>query len=234
MNYLKDKNVDKVFDIYFEWVKTLYPFWIKSVSLMSDILATDKIKVEKHIAVINNSFDLMKKWRYNEVKYIHKRRSEIDSAISFIRNHALDKKISIYWFAPICRNVASILRACLYISTHGYSDEQIPEVIAIDLYAMASIRIFLPFHTTDFVYLLPANANIRENVDNIHLQYEIAGKKFKIEGQIELINEMADKIWENRLFPLELKIPEEIWTKEINNLSKEFYNDCMNKFYNGI
>ena len=232
MNYLNSKNKNEVFDKYFEWVKTLYPFWIKSVSLISTILNADKIKTEKHIQVINNAFELMKKWRYNEIKYIHKRRNEIDSAISYIRNNALNNKISVYWFAPICRNVASVLRGCLYISTHGYSDEQIPEVIAIELYTMAAIRIFLPFDTVEFVHLLPPNVSIRGNVDNIHLKYKIAGKRFKIERQIELINEMANKIWENKLEPLEFIIPEEIWITKINELSKEFYYENMNRFHN--
>jgi hypothetical protein len=231
MNYIEDKNMDEVFDIYFEWVKTLSPFWVKSVTLISNILSLDKTKTEKYIQPINTAFDLMKKWRYNEIKYVQNRRREIDSAISFIRNNALNNKISMYWFAPICRNVASILRGCLYISTHGYSDDQIPEVIAIALYKMAAIRMFFQFDKTDFVYLLPSHASIRNNIDNIHLMHEIAGKRFGIEKQIKLLNEMANKIWEERLNPLELIIPEEIWTTEIKNISKEFYYGNIKSFY---
>ena len=61
------------------------------------------------------------------------RRREIDSVISFIRNAALTTKVSKYAFAPVCRNLAGILHGALYISIFGYSDEQLPEVLAHDI-----------------------------------------------------------------------------------------------------
>ena len=115
---------------YFEWVKTLIPFWRQAVTRIAELNGTAEEKRDKHLRVIDNSLELMYSWRFKKIKYVNLRRKEIDSAISFIRNGAITTKVSNYAFAPVCRNLAGILRGFLYISTFGYSDEQLPTVLA--------------------------------------------------------------------------------------------------------
>ena len=176
------EKTDDLFLQYFEWVKTLIPFWRQAVTRIAERNGTAEEKRDKHLHVIDNSLELMYSWRFKKIKYVNLRRKEIDSAISFIRNGAITAKVSNYAFAPVCRNLAGILRGFLYISTFGYSDEQLPTVLAQDVYDIALCHTLFPFDTSDFVYYLPREKSIHTedpaDLDNWHLMMSDARMKF--------------------------------------------------------
>ena len=229
------KKPDNLFLQYFEWVKTLIPFWRQAVTRIAELNGTAEEKRDKHLHVIDNSLELMYSWRFKKIKYVNLRRKEIDSAISFIRNGAITTKVSNYAFAPVCRNLAGILRGFLYISTFGYSDEQLPTVLAQKVYATALCHTLFPFDTSDFVYYLPREKSIHTedpaDLDNWHLMMSEAGKALKITELIEEVNEQACIIWENYKTPFEWKYDESIWSLEFENLSKKLHYAAERAFH---
>ncbi len=233
---LEKEKMNTIYPFYINWVKTLLPFWKEAVIRIGNLKDFDQKKLDKHLSVIENSFSLMEDWRFKRIKYIKVRRNEIDSAISFIRNRALDKEVSKYYFAPICRNVASLLRTSLYISTHGYSDDQMPTCVAQTMYDLSSCHTLLPFDTSDFIWFLPKDKSIhtdnKNDLDNHHLMFENAGKKFEIMDAIQEYNNVAAKLWETFEKPIPWNYPKDIFTLEFENVSKELHHATVNAFHN--
>ncbi len=233
---LEKEKINNIYPIYINWIKTLLPFWKEAVIRIGELKDFDQKKLDKHLSVIENSFSLMEDWRFERIKYIKARRNEIDSAISFIRNRALDKEVSKYYFAPICRNVASLLRISLYISTHGYGDDQIPTCIAQAIYELSFCHVLLPFDTSDFIWFLPKGASIhtdnKDDLDNYHMMIENAGKKFEIMDAIQEYNNMAVKFWRNFEKPIPWNYPKDIFTLEFENISKNLHYSAINAFHN--
>ncbi|MGF7109431.1 hypothetical protein [Treponema pedis] len=234
-NILEKEKPDDLFLQYFEWVKTLMPFWKQAVMRIAELNGTPEEKRDKHLRAIDNSLELMPAWRFKRIKYVKARREEIDSAISFIRNGAITNKVSKYAFAPVCRTVASVLRSCLYVSTFGYSDEQQPTVLAQDVYDIAMCHTLFPFDTSDFVYYLPRNKSIHTedpaDLDNWHIMMSNAGKALKITDLIEEVNKQACIIWENYKTPLKWKYDESIWSSEFENVSKKLHYAAEKAFH---
>ena len=151
---LQKEDPNELFKLHHAWVSTLIPFWRQAVIRIAELTHTPIDRRDKHLRVIGQSMTLMSAWRLKQITYIKARRREIDSAISFIRNAALTTKVSKYTFAPVCRNLAGILRGALRISTFSYSDEQGPEVLAHHIYDIATCHTLFPFDTSDFVCFL--------------------------------------------------------------------------------
>lgn len=194
---------------YSGWVKTLIPFWRQAAARIAELSGTTDEKRDKHLRVIDNSLQLMQAWRFKKIKYVQARRKEIDSAISFIRNGALTQRVCRYAFAPVCRNLSGILRGFLYVSTFGYSDEQLSTVFAQKIYGIALCHTLFPFDTGDFVYYLPREKSIHTedpaDLDNWHLMMSEAGKALNIAELTKEVNNQARKIYENRKTPFEWK-----------------------------
>ena len=225
---------DALYLSYLGWVKTLIPFWKQAAARIAELSGTTDEKRDKHLRAIDNSLQLMQAWRFKNIKYVQARRKEIDSAISFIRNGALTQQACRYAFAPVCRNLASILRSFLYVSTFGYSDEQLPTVFAQKIYGIALCHTLFPFDTGDFVYYLPREKSIHTDdpadLDNWHLMMEIAGGDLGISALIERLNERAYEIWTNYKTPFEWKYDEGIWNLEFENVSKRLHYAGMRAF----
>ncbi len=184
--------------------------------------------MDKHLRVIEQSMTLMSAWRFKQITYIKARRREIDSAISFIRNAALTTKVSKYAFAPVCRNLAGILRGALYISTFGYSDEQVPGVLAHHIYDLATCHTLFPFDTSDFVSFLSGEGTPGENW---HIMMDRAGEVLDIRPLIEAVDQQASLIWDSYSAPFEWGYDEAVWTREIPPLSKDLHYIAQRAFY---
>ena len=219
---------------YLGWVQTLIPFWKQAAARIAELSGTADEKRDKHLRVIDDSLQLMQAWRFKKIKCVQARRKEIDSAISFMRNGALTQQACRYAFAPVCRNLASILRSFLYVSTFGYSDEQLPTVFAQDIYGIALCHTLFPFDTGDFVYYLPREKSIHTDdpadLDNWHLMMSEAGKALNIAKLTKEVNNQARKIYENRKTPFEWKYDEGIWNLEFENVSKRLHYAGLRAF----
>ena len=218
---------DALYLSYLGWVKTLIPFWKQAAARIAELSGTADEKRDKHLRSIDNSLQLMQAWRFKKIKYVQARRKEIDSAISFIRDGALTQQACRYAFAPVCRNLSGILRSFLYVSTFGYSDEQLPTVFAQKIYGIALCHTLFPFDTGDFVYYLPREKSIHtENpadLDNWHLMMSEAGKALNIAELTKEVNNQARKIYENYRVPFEWKYDEVVWNLEFENVSKRLH-----------
>ena len=206
---LRKEEPNELFNLHHAWVSTLIPFWRQAVIRIAELTDTPTDRRDKHLRVIEQSMTLMSAWRFKQITYIKARRREIDSAISFIRNAALTTKVSKYAFAPVCRNLAGILRGALYISTFGYSDEQVPGVLAHHIYDLATCHTLFPFDTSDFVCFLSGEGTPGENW---HIMMDRAGEVLDIRPLIEAVDQQASLIWDSYSAPFAWGYDEAVWT----------------------
>ena len=225
---LQKEEPNELFNLHHAWVSTLIPFWRQAVIRIAELTDTPTDRRDKHLRVIEQSMTLMSAWRFKQITYIKARRREIDSAISFIRNAALLTKVSKYAFAPVCRNLAGILRGALYISTFGYSDEQVPGVLAHHIYDLATCHTLFPFDTSDFVCFLSGEGSPGENW---HIMMDRAGEVLDIRPLIEAVDQQASLIWDSYSAPFAWGYDEAVWTREIPPLSKDLHYIAQRAFY---
>lgn len=225
---LRKEEPNELFNLHHAWVSTLIPFWRQAVIRIAELTDTPTDRRDKHLRVIEQSMTLMSAWRFKQITYIKARRREIDSAISFIRNAALTTKVSKYAFAPVCRNLAGILRGALYISTFGYSDEQVPGVLAHHIYDLATCHTLFPFDTSDFVCFLSGEGTPGENW---HIMMDRAGEVLDIRPLIEAVDQQASLIWDSYSAPFAWGYDEAVWTREIPPLSKDLHYIAQRAFY---
>ena len=231
---LKKEDPNELFKLHHAWVSTLIPFWRQAVIRIAELTGTPTDRRDKHLRAIEQSMTLLPGWRSKQIAYIKARRSEIDSAISFIRNAALTTQVSKYAFAPVCRNLAGILRGALYISTFGYSDEQLPDILARGIYKIATCHTLFPFDTSDFVCFLSGKGSPQTDGstgENWHLMMDRAGEVLGIRPLIEAIDQQARFIWDSYSAPFAWVYDEAVWTREIPNLSMELHYIAQRAFH---
>ena len=231
---LKKEDPHELFKLHHAWVSTLIPFWRQAVIRIAELTGTSTDRRDKHLRAIEQSITLLPAWRSKQITYIKARHREIDSAISFIFNAALTNKVSKYAFAPVCRNLTGILRVALYISTFGYSDKQLPDVLAHDIYKIATCHTLFPFDTSDFVCFLSGEGSPETDGsigENWHLMMDRAGEVLGIRPLIEAIDQQARLIWESYSAPFAWVYDEAIWTRETPSLFKELYYIAQRAFH---
>ncbi len=231
---LQKEDPNELFKLHHAWVSTLIPFWREAVIRIAELTDTPTDRRDKHLRTIEQSMTLMSAWRFKQIPFIKARRREIDSAISFIRNAALTTKVSKYAFAPVCRNLAGILRRALYISIFSYSDEQVPEMLACDIYELACCHTLFPFDTSDFVCFLSSEGSTqtdRSPCEICHLMMNRAGEVLGIRPLIEAVDQQVNLIWDNYSAPFAWGYDEAVWTQEIPPLSKYLYYITLRAFH---
>jgi len=231
---LQKEDPHELFKLHHAWVSTLIPFWRQAVIRIAELTGTSTDRRDKHLRAIEQSITLLPAWRSKQITYVKARRREIDSAISFIRNAVLTNPVSKYAFAPVCRNLAGILRHSLSISTFGYSDEQLPDVLAHDIYNLATCHTLFPFDTSDFVCFLSGKGSPQTDGstgENWHLMIDRAGEALGIRPLIKAVDQQARLIWESYSAPFAWVYDEAVWTREIPNLSKELHYIAQRAFH---
>ena len=231
---LQKEDPHELFKLHHAWVSTLIPFWRQAVIRIAELAGTPTDRRDKYLRAIEQSITLLPAWRAKQITYVKARRREIDSAISFIRNAALTNPVSKYAFAPVCRNLAGILRHSLSISTFGYSDEQLPDVLAHDIYNLATCHTLFPFDTSDFVCFLSGKGSPQTDGstgENWHLMMDSAGEVLGIRPLIESIDQQARLIWDSYSAPFAWAYDEVVWTREIPNLSMELHYIAQRAFH---
>lgn len=221
--------LDKAWNNYLQLSKSMQWFWIKAIEINAQNTNLKEERKTKYLKSANSAFDFMDKWRKNEITLVRARVNEIDSAISYIRNSALDLRCSFY-YSPISRNVASILRMCLRIGEHGYYDEQIPSLIASAIHYYAAVACCLPYDIDDlFTAYLPSNMPM-EQYDRWHIFMQIAANKIGFIEILEAIYKKVNRLWEHFDNPEKLLLPDYIWTKK-ESYSRELYKANYSNFH---
>ena len=231
---LKKEDPYELFKLHHAWVSTLIPFWRQAVIRVAERTDTPTDRRDKHLRAIEQAMTLLPAWRSRQIVYIKARHREIDSAISFIFNAALTNKVSKYAFAPVCRNLTGILRVALHISTFGYSDKQLPDVLAHGIYDIATCHTLFPFDTSDFVCFLSGEGSTqtdRSTGENWHLMMNRAVEILGIRPLIEAVDQQASLIWESYSAPFAWVYDEAIWTREVPSLFKELYYIAQRAFH---
>lgn len=227
-NSLASRDGNEVYFHFSNWVKTLLPFWLKAIDQIAENTHFYQQKAIKHAEVANSSFALMDGWRSGQVTKVKARRSEIDSAISYIRNGAALSAVSDIAYAPISRNAASALRACLGLGWGSYSDAQLPGVVAQQIYTIAAVKTLLPVEDADLIGYLPQAVTIHggndpNELDNYHLMFQIAAERLNLSRQVKAMNDEAALIWNNFESLIPWVIPEVVWSEKTDALSSKLY-----------
>lgn len=233
-DYIEKDSKDKMWQNYMLQAKQFQGIWENAILKFSSIILVENSKVEKHIEVVKNTFSLMDDWYYNRSKLVKARRNEIDSAISFIRNNALNRQISYLIMAPVMRNLASLLRGLLNISTKSYSEEQIPLVIAQGIFDIAAVRVLFPVELANLVWYLPHETTIRGeggNVDNYHIALERGSHMLGLDKQLDALYKEANLIWSSFDDPKPFSIQDSLWSVKGGEISSKIYFDSLKEFH---
>ena len=236
-NSLASRDANQVYFHFSNWVKTLTPFWLKAIDQIAENTQFYPAKAIKHGEVAKSSFALMDGWRSGQVKLVKTRRSEIDSAISYIRNGAALSAVSDIVYSPLCRNAASALRACLGLASGSYSDAQLPGVVAQAIYSIAAVKTLFPVEDSDLIGYLPPKVTIHgsndpNDLDNYHLMFQIAAERLDLSMEVKAMNEEAALIWNLFESPVTWVIPDAIWTDKTDALSRRLYYANKAAFFN--
>ncbi len=172
----------------------------------------------------------MDDWRTKRVKYVRARRDEIDSAISFLRNRALDRSIATLRIAPVARNAAGALRGLLYIACNDYREDQLAELTAGNLFDLASVRTLFPF---DFGTLASFNRGINEQpgLDPFVESLKRAGSELHIEQEVSALMAEVAKLWVDVENPPKWELPEPVWAEEIGPVNAKAHFTAVKAFH---
>jgi hypothetical protein len=187
-------------------------------------------KRDAFLGIIATSFQKMDDWRHGRVKYVNARRKEIDSAISFLRNKAIEKSICGLCIAPAARNATSALRASLYTACPGgYSDQQIPEILAGILYDIAAVRTLFPFDLGTLVCYHPGD--VAAPADPIDIMLERAGKELGFIDAVERLHQEVDRIWITFDTPSPMTFAEGYWQAEGDGADARLHYQAIAEFH---
>ncbi len=214
--------IEELWSLWRKHVQILEPFWQKTTEVFAERLNLANEKRNAHIDTIKNAFNQMDDWRFQRVKYIKARRNEIESAISFIRNKALEKPAAKLAIAPVARNAASALRVFLTASCRGYSDKQLPECFAHAIYDIAAVHILFPFNFGDLSSFHPGHAN--PNIpDPFIVMLERSGQQMGVEREVQKLFAQVHWIWNNLNNPAPLNIQDTNWSRESDGLNAKLH-----------
>lgn len=210
--------------------RTLQPFWSGAVAVFAERTSLPNEKRDGYLGVISNAFDKMDEWRRGTAKYVKARRKEIDSAISYLRNKAIEIPNRRLRFAPAARNAASALRACLTVSARGYDDEQLPELLAGILYDVAAVRTLFPFDFGNLMIFHPGHDNSFEG-DALDVTLQHAGRELGIVVAINALVAEVNRIMDNLDTPSPLVFTDEYWTAEGDDADVQLRSAAIAAFH---
>jgi hypothetical protein len=193
-------------------VRTLQPFWANAVSAFAARTALPNDKRDRYLGVIGGAFDQMDQWRRGTAKYVKARRNDIDGAISYLRNKAIEAPNRRLRFAPAARNAAGALRVCLTVSVHSYNDTQLADIVAGVVFDLAAVRTLFPFDFGNLMGFHPGHDGSSEDPFAVTLQR--AGRAMGIAAAVDSLLAEVDRIWEAFGTPSLLEFSEHYWTAE--------------------
>ena len=120
------------------------------------------------------------------------------------------------------------------MSIFSYSDEQVPEMLACDIYELATCHTLFPFDTSDFVFFLSSEGPTqtdRSPGEIWPLMMNRAGEVLGIRPLIEAVDQQVNLIWDNYSTPFAWGDDEAVWTQEIPPLSKYLYYITLRAFH---
>lgn len=231
---LAQRDPHQVWSQYLGQIATLQAFWRTATNLWAQRVELPPAKLSAHIAAVDSAVELMDGWRMKRITYVKARRNEIDSAIGFLRNRALDRTIGSLALAPVARNVAGELRACLYIATGSYSDDQFPTVVAQSVYGLAFVRTLFPVDTSNLAAYMPAGLSIHAQggeLDNFHVMLQAGAVALGLEEALAGVNGEAARIWRGFDHPAPFELDPSLWTVGGGEWSADLHHRQVRAFH---
>lgn len=211
--------------------RTLQPFWTGAIRAFASRTALPDEKRDGYLGVIDSAFDRMDQWRRGTLKYIKARRNEIDSAISYLRNKAIEAPNRRLLFAPAARNAAGTLRVCLTVSARGYDDAQLPELVAGAIYDVAAVRTLFPYDFGNLMVFHPgADASTKDPLDATLLH---AGRQLGVTEAVNTLLVEVNRIWEAFRVTSPLSFPAGYWNAEGDDADVQLRSAAIAAFHNG-
>jgi hypothetical protein len=207
---LAGRPVEEVWPAVFGWTVELGPFWLAAIDHFAAATALPAARHDRYRAAAGAAFERMDDWWHGRVKLVKARRAEIDSAISFIRNTALDGRVRDLPAAPVARHVASGLRACLHLAAGSYTREQLPSVTAGLVYTWAECRTLFPGDSAALLQHVPADQ--LDGFDQHQRLYGAPADRFGLRAEADAVCAEARRIWAGFDRPLRWDLPEGLWT----------------------
>ena len=221
---------DRLWEVFLGHGRTLQPFWSRATSLFAARSGLAAEKRDRHLGAVASAFDRMDDWRSKRVKYIRARRDEIDSAISFIRNRALDRTIASLRVAPAARNAAGALRGLLTTACHGYRDDQMPELVAAMLYDLAAVRTLFPI---SFDTLFGFNFPNQLGLDPLAERLRGAANEWGLREEVPALTDDVARLWADIASPRPWELPESVWSEEADALNARAHFAAVKAFHGG-
>lgn len=220
---------DRLWDVFLSHGRSLQPFWSRATSVFAERSELEVEKRDRHLRAVAYAFDRMDDWRSKRVKYVRARRDEIDSAISFIRNRALDNAIASLRVAPAVRNAAGALRGLLTTACHGYRDDQMPELVAGMLYALAAVRTLFPisFDTLfGFDFGTP-----KPGLDPLAERLHGAANEWGVGKEVAALTDDVGRLWADFATPRCWELPDAVWSEKADPLDARAHFAAVEAFH---
>jgi hypothetical protein len=209
---LCNQPADALWSLQLRHARTLAPFWEGCIRAFAERCSLPDDKRDKHLAAAGCAFDLMDGWRKGS-KLVKARRKEIDSAISFIRNKAIERPVMHLRIAPMARNAAGVLRMLLHVAVRSYKDDDIAELIATSVFELAAVRVMFPFDTGTLVCFHPGHS-VPAQSDPIIMMLERAGEETGKTAEVRALLAEAARTGAKVENPEPILLPVNIWSLE--------------------
>jgi hypothetical protein len=213
-NSLAGKQADALWTILLGQVQTLQPFCEGAICVFAERSSHPLQKRDADLAAVAGAFEKMNGWRCGSLKHVKARRNEIDTAISFLRNKAIEKSICGLRIAPSARNAAGAFRVCLATSVRDYNDGQLPELIAGTVYDIAAVRTLFPFDFGNLACFFHPGHDASSDSDSFVVMLKQAGEAIGIRDEVESLMHEVGRIVEAIDTPTPLVFPEGYWIEE--------------------
>ncbi|MDR3615650.1 MAG: hypothetical protein P4L53_18975 [Candidatus Obscuribacterales bacterium] len=210
---LVGQRVDALWAILFGQVHTLQPFCEGAIRVFAERSLHPLQKRDADLAAIAGAFEKMNGWRCGSLRHVKARRNEIDTAISFLRNRAIEQSICGLKIAPSARNAAGAFRVCLATSVREYNDSQLPELIAGTVYDIAAVRTLFPFDFGNLTCFHPGH-DVSSDFDSFEVMLQHAGDAIGMQDEVNSLRQEVGRIVEALDTPTPLVFPDGYWTDE--------------------
>jgi hypothetical protein len=229
---LAARSATDLWDALLAHARTLQPFWAGAVGVFAARTSLPDDKRDGYLAVIGGAFDKMDQWRRGTANYVRARRNDIDGAVSFLRNKAIEAPNRRLRFAPAARNAAGALRVCLTVSARGYDDTQLPELVAGVVYDLAAVRTLFPFDFGNLMGFHPGHDGPREE-DPFAVTLQRAGRELGVVAAVNALVAEADRIRGTFGTPSPLGFSEGYWAAEGDDADARLRSAAMTAFHRG-
>lgn len=237
---LKAMDDTRRWETYIGWLRGFEPFIDKAILEMAAHAGSSSPKIATHRETMAACFTLLDDWYHGRKPPVKARRKEIDSAISFLRNTALQAGVRTMPGAACVRNLAGVLRSAVYLSIHDYQQKDYPSVMTNSFFNMAATRSAFPADTSDFVQFLRPDENIvavmlngrpiKANIDNLQVMAKRGCERLGIPEVYERLQAEIQHMQANLSTPTPWQPPDNLWRIKESSILSDIHYKALHDF----